>query len=55
MDIVTLLLIVLLLVFLVGGVAWPRPAEGTAVLNLALYVLAFVVIVIVLLRIMAVL
>jgi hypothetical protein len=55
MDTVVLLLVVLLLILLVGGVGWPRPTEGAAVVNLVLYVLAAIVLAIILLRLLGVL
>lgn len=55
MDILTLLLVVLILAFLFGGLAWPRPETGPAPVNSLLYILAFVVILVVLLRLLGVL
>lgn len=54
MDAVTLLLIVLLIVFLVGGVGWPRPAEGVAVVNTVLYVIVVVIVVVLIVRLLGV-
>jgi hypothetical protein len=55
MDVVTVVLVVFLLVFLLGGVAWPRPSAGGAPINTLLYFLAVVVIIVVVLRLLGVL
>jgi hypothetical protein len=52
MDVVTVILVIFILLFLLGGVSAPRPVEGPAVLNLVLYVLAVVVIIVVVVRLL---
>jgi hypothetical protein len=47
-------LIILLVVGLLGGFAYPRPADGPATVNTLLYVLAVVVLIILVLRLLAV-
>lgn len=55
MDLVTLLLIFLLLAFLIGGWQWPAPTDGRGFpFGGLLYLLAFVVILIVILRLLRV-
>jgi hypothetical protein len=51
-DVLTLVLVVLVAIFLLGGFAWPRPVDGGAPVSVALYVLAVVVLVLVLVRLL---
>ena len=55
MDLLTVVLVVVILLLVFGGTAWPRPAEGMAGLNLVLYVLAAIVLVVVVVRLLGVL
>lgn len=50
MDLLTVVLVVVILLLVFGGTAWPRPAEGVAGLNLVLYVLAAIVLIVVVVR-----
>jgi uncharacterized membrane protein len=54
-DLLTVVLVVVILLLVFGGTAWPRPAEGMAGLNLVLYVLAAIVLVVVVVRVLGVL
>jgi uncharacterized membrane protein len=51
-DVVSVVLVVVLLLLVFGGTAYPRPAEGMAGLNLVLYVLAAVVLVVIAVRVL---
>jgi uncharacterized membrane protein len=51
-DVVSVVLVVVLLLLVFGGTAYPRPAEGMAGLNLVLYVLAAVVLVVIVVRVL---
>lgn len=55
MDILTLFLVVLILVFLLGGMRWPAPQEGGFPFGGLLYLLAFVIVLVVILRLLGVL
>ena len=52
MDLLTVVLVVVILLLVFGGTAWPRPAEGMAGLNLVLYVLALIVLIVVVVRVL---
>lgn len=54
MDALTLILVVLIVLFLVGGLGWPRPADGPANVNGLLYVLAAIVLVVLLVKLLVV-
>ena len=52
MDLLTVVLVVVILLLVFGGTAWPRPSEGMAGLNLILYVLAAIVLIVVVVRVL---
>jgi hypothetical protein len=51
MDPIVILLIVLLVVFLFGGLSWPAPAYGTSPVSALLYLLVAVVLIVLVLRV----
>lgn len=51
MDTLTVVLIVVLVLLVFGGIAYPRPIEGSATVNGALYLVAAVVLIVVLVRV----
>jgi hypothetical protein len=54
-DVPTLLLVVLILVFVFGGVSFPRTDEGGHAVNAILYVIAVVLVVVLVVRLLGVL
>jgi hypothetical protein len=54
-DVVTLLIVVLILVFVFGGMSYPRATEGAAPINMALYILAVILVVVLVVRVLGVL
>jgi hypothetical protein len=54
-DVPTLLLVVLILVFVFGGVSFPRTDDGGHAVNALLYVIAVVLVVVLVVRLLGVL
>lgn len=54
MDVPALLLVVLILVFVFGGVSFPRTDEGGHAVNAILYVIAVVLVVVLVVRLLGV-
>jgi hypothetical protein len=54
-DVPTLLLVVLILVFVFGGVSFPRTDDGGHAVNAMLYVIAVVLVVVLVVRLLGVL
>jgi hypothetical protein len=54
MDLLGIILIVIIICFVLGGMAYPRSAEGPPLVNGLLYLLAFIVLLIVLFRVVGV-
>jgi hypothetical protein len=55
MDAVSLLIVVLIIVFLIGGFGYPHPADGPAPINAALYIVAVVLVIVLLVKLIGVL
>jgi hypothetical protein len=54
MDLLGIILVVIVIAFVLGGMAYPRAAEGPPLINGLLYLLAFIVLLIVLFRVVRV-
>jgi hypothetical protein len=54
-DVPTLLLVVLILIFVFGGVSYPQTVDGGHAINAILYVIAVVLVVVLVVRLLGVL